>query len=124
AELSGSRANPLPDAFVHIVALAECEVMNREVHGDNDSTIGCVGVFRSSAVALSLLPERALPFGLGRPEPAVIRRREARGAKRVQRAGCTVQRTAAQRPGEQEQPGATGASHDQPPLMAAALCLG
>src|SRR2546426_5355223 len=83
AELSGSRANPLPDAFVHIVALAECEDMNGEVHGDNDSTVGCVGVLRSAAVALSLLPERALPFGLGRPEPAVIRRREPRGAKRV-----------------------------------------
>src|SRR5947207_15959107 len=33
---------------------------NGEVYGDNNSTVGCVGVFRSAAVALSLLPERAL----------------------------------------------------------------
>src|SRR5438445_1804709 len=56
----------------HIVALAECEDMNGEVHGDNDSTVGCVGMFRRAAVTLRLRPERALPLSLGRPEPAVI----------------------------------------------------
>src|SRR6058998_256548 len=95
-----SRANPLPDAFVHIVALAECEDMNGEVHGDNDSTVGRVGVFRSAAVALRLLPERSLPLGLRGPEPAVVLHREARGAKRVQGVGCSVQRATAQRRGE------------------------
>src|SRR3989441_405427 len=125
AELLGSRANPLPHAFAHIVALTDGEDANGEIHGEDDPTVGCVGVFRSAAVALCLRPEQTLPFGLSRPEPAVVRRREARGAERSQRVRVSVHRTAAQRGGEQNEHGGRRASHGRhDSLRAAALCRG